>query len=142
MEMLRTAIFILFSAILSIFDIKILKVPIAIIFALLISLVAFDFMLFRNKMILNAVGAIGCFSILLIAYFLTNKNLGFGDVEFGLSVGWFLGEWLWIPALFLASLLEIGFILLKNCSIQSKRIPFIPFVSATSFCIGIIFNSG
>ncbi len=141
MKMLRTAIFILFSVVLSIFDIKMQKVPIVILLTQLISLVAIDFLFFRNKMLSNAVGAVSCFSVLLITYFLTKRNLGFGDVEFGLSVGWLLGAWLWIPALFLASVLGIGFILLKNHSIQSERIPFIPFVSFSSFWLGFFSNS-
>lgn len=141
MGMLRTAIFILFSLALSIFDIKMLKVPVVILFAQLISLAAFDFLFFKNRMLSNSLGATGCFSVLLMTYFLTKRNIGFGDVGFGLSVGWFLGDWLWIPALFLASLLGIGFILSKRQCIQCKRIPFVPFVAFSSLCVDFFSNT-
>lgn len=94
------------------------------------------------RAIAEKIGATGCFSVLLMTYFLTKRNIGFGDVGFGLSVGWFLGDWLWIPALFLASLLGIGFILSKRQCIQCKRIPFVPFVAFSSLCVEFFSNTG
>ena len=142
MEMLRLFIFLIFTVTLSIYDMKFLKVPIAILFTQIISLVIFDFLFFRNEMLSNLVGAISCFMVLLLTYFLSRRNLGVGDVEFGLSVGWLLGNWLWIPALFIATILGIVFILLKRKPVQNAKIPFIPVLGFASFCIGIVSDTG
>lgn len=141
MQILRLSIFLIFAVVLSIYDIKFLKVPVVVLLAQIFSLVIFDFFLFRNNLCQNGIGAVSCFSILLLTYFISKHNLGFGDVEFGFSVGWLLGDWLWIPALIVATALGIVFILVKNKAAKNKRIPFVPFLGFSSLCIGIFHNT-
>lgn len=141
MEMFRLFIFSFFAVILSIYDVKFLKVPSIILFVQSLALIIFDFLFFRNRMLQNTIGAISCFAVLLTTYFVSKRNLGFGDVKFGLSVGWLLGNWQWIPALFMATVLGISFILVKRHGTQNVKIPFVPFLGFSTLCISVLYDS-
>lgn len=141
MELLRLVFFLVFATILSIYDIKLMQVPIFFLFAQLIVLLIFDFLFFKNDLLGNSIGATSCFLILFATYLLTKRKMGMGDVFYGFTVGWFLGSFLWLPALFAATVFGIIFLLEKRKNTKQKRIPFVPFMSLSSLCVSILYNT-
>ena len=130
MYLVSFVLFILFSLILSFYDIKKLHVPL---FVLIISTVSsFVFNLFlscslRNEFIISSFFL--CIQFVSV-YFISRKKLGLADVIYAFNCGLYLSFVQIYIALAISICSAFVFLLLKR---KNKFLPFIPFMFAGTF---------
>ncbi len=136
----RLALFVLFSLILIIQDIKYLLLPDIYILLLSLSLITFDIFLNKSFILSGIKGFVSCGLFFLFIYFISSKKLGFGDVKYSAVIGYFLGLPNWIFAVIFACLSAIVFYYIgvkKQSWTKETKIPFGPFLAAGSIFTSI-----
>lgn len=132
-----TVIVVIISIILSVYDIKKLKVPNIGIILLLTVVIAEKIYLGTDFIISIIYGVITLLIFVLINLY-TKGRLGIGDCKYTSIIAFHFGFLFWIEHLIYSSLISLilAFILLKIKKIKkNKPIPFIPFLT-----LGVILN--
>ena len=135
MDLLKI-LFITFSALISLIDIKRGAIPrlifiFALPFFIIIIIMKNELYLFQDSIIGFLAGLI----IFILAYLFSKKKLGLADVWFSALIGLVLGFRHWYAAMGIACIIGIIFMLIsKKC-----KIPFIPFMAIGSILILMIF---
>lgn len=121
-----------FCVLISAFDLKYLLIPDFLLISFLIVSIGFYFFLDKKLILPLVLSGLLFFFIFFLIYRLTN-GLGFGDVKFVACLAFAMGFYKSVFAFFCASLLGLVFFLLVHVfNKKIKRIPFAPFLTASS----------
>ena len=79
--------------------------------------------------------------LFLIAYFLSRKSIGLGDVKLAAVLGWYLGLaliwWDLVVGLFLAGLYSVVQLVRKKLNLKDS-IPLVPFLAAGTILVVLL----
>ena len=129
--------FIIFSAAISLFDIKTGAVPrITFVLALPFFIVIKFFPGAPGQFYQSTLGFLAGLIIFIFAYFFSRKKLGLADVWYSALMGLVLGLMSWYAAIGIACIIGIIFILISG----QRKIPFIPFMALGSI-LTLIFKN-
>lgn len=127
-------IYIIFSLILSFYDLKTLHIPLLVLYSGLFINILLSFLFDRSDFFYHLFGMIFMFFFFFLIRVLTKGGMGYGDIQFALYCGFVSGFPNFIYAALFSSLLGIFFhlIFIK----KSQKIPFIPsMMLGTIICI-------
>ena len=135
LTLLNTALFALFSLVITYADVKYGYIPR---FAFIIAFpLFFIFCVFQRNIIsphIYLLGALLGIAIFVLAYFVSGKKLGLADIWYSGLIGLVLGPLWWFPAIMIACLTGAVFII----AFKKQRIPFIPSMAFGSLSVGIV----
>lgn len=130
--LIKFLVILLFCSIISISDIRTLRIPDIFLVPFLAVLVIFDIVFAQENIIRHIIISL-VFLFIFLAIYKFAGGLGFGDVKFAAVLSYSLGLKNGTFAFIFASLSAIIFLLLKkrlsNQALKKEKIPFAPFLS-------------
>jgi prepilin signal peptidase PulO-like enzyme (type II secretory pathway) len=133
---MRTLVFTVMNMVISIIDIRTLRIPDRLLVWLLLVLLVFDRGVHPGTLLDQGIAGITGLLLFAAIYYFTG-GIGFGDVKYAGIIGYALGTTKTCGALFLASLgglivFGIGILRRWQCN---TRLPFAPFLAAAAILV-------